>query len=60
MIRILALIVVLATVGGPGVPSVLAVPPAAGDESEEAFALVRIGSSWFFFHPATDEELLVR
>ena len=27
-------------------------------ESEEALVLVSIGSTWFFFHPTTDEELI--
>jgi len=27
-------------------------------ETEETMTLIRIGSSWFFFHPATDQELL--
>ena len=30
----------------------------AKGETEQAMALVSIGSSWFFFHPETDEELL--
>jgi hypothetical protein len=28
-------------------------------ESEERITLIRIGSTWFFFNPATDEDLLV-
>ena len=27
-------------------------------ESEQTMTLIRLGSAWFFFHPATDEELL--